>query len=293
MARLQHALQLGLLCGAGAFALSKAVRPLARGLRRLTRRPLSLSATPQQQMLPPPVQGSAVGFEEIATIPKPGAQGISLVRFSPDDRHVTFLSSESGASLTQQLYAHDRTTGKTKKVLAEAPGGGEESTFSREEQLRRERARIMSTGVTEYSWAKKANLLLVQLDGALYVQDGVGEGAEATLRRLFDPAAFAAVGTGPLLDAKLSDDGRTCAFVWANEVCCCAVPPADAGPDAATPRRLTVGARGEGKTNGLADYCAQEEMDRYEGFWVSSAASHLAFEEVHLESTIHIVSRRL
>ena len=35
----------------------------------------------------------------------------------------------------------------------------------------------MSVGVTEYSWAKKANRLLVPKDGALFVQDGVGEGA--------------------------------------------------------------------------------------------------------------------
>ena len=56
--------------------------------------------------------------------------------------------------------------------------------------------------------------------------------------------------------------------------------PQGADPDAAAPRRLTSGARGEGKTNGLADYCAQEEMDRYVGFWLSPDAATVAFEEV-------------
>ena len=116
----------------------------------------------------------------------------------------------------------------------------------------------MSTGVTSYAWAAEANRLLVPLDGALYVLDSVGEGA-APPRRLFDPAdaRWAAVGAGPLLDAKISADGNLVCFVWADEVCCCAVPTG-AEADAAAPRRLTSGARGEGKTNGLADYCAQE-----------------------------------
>ena len=38
----------------------------------------------------------------------------------------------------------------------------------------------MSTGVTEYAWAKKANRILVPKDGALYVQDGVGKMAPGT-----------------------------------------------------------------------------------------------------------------
>ena len=146
-------------------------------------------------------------------------------------------------------------------MIAPSEGGGEEESFSREEQLRRERARIMSTGVTEYAWAAGANRLLVPKDGALYVQDGVGDGAGATLRRLFDPAdsRWASVGSGPLLDAKMSHDGESVFFVWANEVCYCAVPSASDGGE---PIRLTRGARGEGKSNGLADYCAQEEMNR-------------------------------
>ena len=63
----------------------------------------------------------------------------------------------------------------------------------------------MSTGVTSYQWATKANRLLIPLDGALYVQDGVGDGTAASLRRLFDPtdASWAAVGEGPLLEVRV------------------------------------------------------------------------------------------
>lgn len=237
-----------------------------------------------QESLAPNLSADAedVGFKDIATIPKPGAAGLSLVKFSPDDRYVTYLGSVDATSLTRQLYAYDRETGETKQVITPAPGSGEEATFTREEQLRRERARIMSTGVTEYAWAAKANRILVPKDGAIFVQDGVGEGSEATLRRLFDPAdaRWAAVGKGPLLDAKISSDGGRVGFVWGGEVCGCVVTDASDGADAATPERLTFGARGTGKTNGIADYCAQEEMDRYAGFWFSPDGDLVAFEEV-------------
>jgi len=242
-------------------------------------RAMTVGIKPQASLVPQLSTTSVLTFEEVAAIPRPGAQGPSMVKFSPDDRYVTYLGSVEAASLTRQLYVYDRETGSTSLVIAPREGSGEEKSFSKEEALRRERARIMSTGVTEYSWAKNACRLLVPMDGALFVQDGVAEGSADSLRRLFDPDAFPEVGTGPLLDAKLSDDGARCFFVWGGEVCACEVGRA---ADECAPRRLTLGARGEeGRTNGLADYCAQEEMSRYSGYWPSPGGGALvAFEEV-------------
>lgn len=42
--------------------------------------------------------------------------------------------------------------------------------------------------------------------------------------------------------------------------------------------QVTDGARGTGKTNGVADFLAGEEMDRYDGFWWSPDATRIAFE---------------
>ena len=46
------------------------------------------------------------------------------------------------------------------------------------------------------------------------------------------------------------------------------------------PRQLTHGARESGKTNGLAEYLAQEEMGRPSGFCWSPDSRWIAFEEV-------------
>ena len=56
------------------------------------------------------------------------------------------------------------------------------------------------------------------------------------------------------------------------------------------PRRLTTGARDvEGVTNGVADYCAMEEMDRYEGFWLSPKGDRVCFEQVD-ETDVKLIS---
>ncbi|KAG0502471.1 hypothetical protein HPP92_002543 [Vanilla planifolia] len=46
------------------------------------------------------------------------------------------------------------------------------------------------------------------------------------------------------------------------------------------PRKLTYCAKENGKTHGLAEYIAQEEMDRKAGFWWSPDSKHIAFAEV-------------
>ena len=45
----------------------------------------------------------------------------------------------------------------------------------------------------------------------------------------------------------------------------------------------------EGVTNGVADYCAMEEMDRYEGFWLSPKGDRVCFEQVD-ETDVKLIS---
>ena len=97
-----------------------------------------------------------------------------------------------------------------------------------------------------------ANRLLIPLQGALYVQDGEG----APLREIVPS------GQHPALDPQLSPDGAWVAYVQDAELY---VVSADGG----APRQMTDGARGTGKTHGLAEYIAQEEMGRSHGFWWS------------------------
>jgi len=208
------------------------------------------------------MENNPLTVEEVARVPLPGMALPGALAFSPDDRLLTYLFSPEG-NLMRLLYRFDPETGQH-SALAAPTGGATEDNLSLEEKLRRERQRQLELGVTGYAWADKANRLLIPLPDGLYVQD---DAAPRRTRRVVDKAG------GPLLDPQFSPDGNWAAYVQDAELY---VVSADGG----APRQVTHGARGTGKTNGLAEFIAQEEMGRSHGFWWSPDSRWLAFVEV-------------
>merc|ERR1719277_873704 len=105
-------------------------------------------------------------------------QCIREATFLPDSSHVLYLRSPKYGTLSQQLYATNVATGAVREVACTPPGTGEEKDLSLEEKLRRERARMMNTGVTSFKVAGEkgsAGRLLVPMGGALYVREGIDE----------------------------------------------------------------------------------------------------------------------
>jgi dipeptidyl-peptidase-4 len=212
----------------------------------------------------------ALPLEAVVNYPLPGMAMPGAIAWSPDDRLITYLYSPD-RGLTRQLYAFDPASGERSLLLAPADGGATEENISLEEQLRRERLRQRELGVTQYAWARRANRILAPLRGDIYVQDG----PQAPLRKIV------ASNGAPAQDPRLSPDGDLVAYVQDDElyvVSADAPSPSSGGAD--KPRQLTSGARGTGKTHGLAEYVAQEEMARREGFWWSRDGAWLAFEQV-------------
>jgi dipeptidyl-peptidase-4 len=204
-----------------------------------------------------------VPIEAIGVIPQPGMALPSAFTFSADDATLTYLAAAPGAT-DQRLMALDVDSGAT-HVLAEAPGGGvREENLTPEEELRRQRARLHTSGITHYARAERSDRLMIPLLGDVHVLDGEG----GSLRLLVE-----ASDTAPSLTPALSPDGQWVAYVQDAELC---VVPAVGG----APRQLTEGARGADKTHGLAEFVAQEELDRGDGFWWSPDSQWLAFEEV-------------
>jgi len=197
-------------------------------------------------------------LDDVARWPRPGTAVPGAIRFSPDDALVTYLASAE-SSLTQALHAYDVATA-ARRVLFDAAGG---VAVSREEALRRERVRERNQGVTSYAWAETARRVLVPVGAELHVLD-----LDADRRSRIDVAPGA-----PPQDARISPCGRFVSYVQDAELFVADV--ADGAP-----RRLTSGARGTGRTHGLAEYVAQEEMGRFDGHWWSKDSRFLAFEEV-------------
>jgi dipeptidyl-peptidase-4 len=203
-----------------------------------------------------------LSLQDTVLFPLPGLNIPGSAQFSPDGRWLTYLLSES-ADLTRQLYGHDLQTGHTRPLVQPPDGGTTDDNISLEESLRRERMRQREFGVTQYTWSAKQERLLIPLRGSIYLQDGVN----GNLRLLVKG------DNAPCLDARFSPDGEWVAFVQDAELY---VVAANGG----TPQQITVGARGTGKTNGLAEYIAQEELGRSQGYWWSPDSHWLAFTEV-------------
>lgn len=198
-----------------------------------------------------------ISIADLARFPRPGMAMPMRLGFTPDGSAVTYLAS-AGGNLVLSLWAHDLATGETRILAGPPPASTDEAELSREEELRRERARLRELGVTSYQFARDASprVTLIPSGGILRVAIGDGPFAEIP-------------GTEGALDARLSRDGTQVAFVRDGELWVAGVPGGQ-------PRQLTSGAE-EGLTNGAAEFIAAEELDRSEGFWWSPDGARLAF----------------
>jgi len=194
----------------------------------------------------------------VAKIPAPGTVVPGAFTFAPDGQSLTYLKAES-ASLSRVLWRAGVADGSA-KVIARPPGTGDtDASVSREEALRRERQRLRETGITQVARAKSADVAILPIGGDLYLLRG-----DAPLQRLTQTPS-------PEIDPKPSPDGTQVAFVRDNELFVMNLATR-------VETQLSRGAT-EGLTHGLAEFMAQEEMDRSTGFWWSLDGSKIAYQE--------------
>jgi dipeptidyl-peptidase-4 len=195
---------------------------------------------------------------DVARLPAPGSVVPGAFAFTPDSKSLTYLKSES-ASLSRVLWRVDLPVG-TPRVIARPPGQGDtEANLSEAEKLRRERQRLRETGITQAVRAEKADVSIIPLRGDLYLLRGDGP-----LERITETSS-------PEIDPRLTRDGTHVAFVRDDELFVI-----DLASRQET--QLTRGA-GDGLTHGLAEFIAQEEMDRSMGFWWSPDGARIAYQE--------------
>jgi dipeptidyl-peptidase-4 len=202
-------------------------------------------------------------LDDVARRPEPGMDAPGDAVFAPDGRSITYLFSPIG-SLVRSLWRHDLLSGEREEIGSPLPETTREETLARAEHLQRERTGLIELGVTSFSWAGNAqdSTLLVPMGGRLFVASGqdVGRGLVEI------PGARQASG------AALSPDGAFASFSMGGELY---VAPVQGGP----PRRITNDGE-EGVFNGLAEFSAAEELDRFDGAWWSTDSRWLLFAHV-------------
>ena len=196
-------------------------------------------------------------IQDVVQFPLPGFAMPGSVRFAPSG-----LTCLRGTPQRLELVPND--FGPPVVLLDAGTVGADEQALSLEEQLRRERLRQRNVGVTSYQLARRGTRILIPLAGALFLKEGADDAPPRELVGAEGPA---------ILEPRISPDGQFVGFVRDAELY---VIEAGGG----TPRQVTRGARGTGRTSGLAEYCAQEEMHRHEGWWWSPDSEWIAFEEV-------------
>ncbi len=179
-------------------------------------------------------------------------------QITPDGEAVIFLRGGARDPVLR-LYEFTIADAALREILTPEKllQGGEEK-LTAEEKSRRERERQSLRGFTSFQLSKDGTKILVALSSRLYViARADGRVTELPGRNWIDP--------------HFSPDGRAVAAVSGGEL---HVIDLEKLTDAA----LTSGAS-ETLTHGTAEFVAQEEMDRHEGFWWSPDSQSIAYEE--------------
>lgn len=206
-----------------------------------------------------PEAASPVTFDRMGAFPEPGWNIPRAVTFAPDKKSVHYLASEEGGQ-QMALFAFDLDKKAPRLLLRAKDVLAADKPLSREEELRRERQRQRSTGITSYMWAGKEGAMLLPLGGDLFFRAPGGKITQLTST------------PEPELDPKVCKSGEKVVFVRGRELY---------SVDVATAKEvaLTKGAP-QGVTRGQSDFNGQEEFDEPSGTWVSPTCDRVAYLEV-------------
>ena len=208
-------------------------------------------------------------FERVFASPSLDGPTPRQAKLSPDGRYLTVLRNRADERERYDLWAYDRESGDWSMLVdSEKVGSGRE--LSEDEKMQRERARVGSLkGIINYEWTSNGKGLLVPLDGDLYLAS-----LDGGVTRVTDTEESE-------LNPSLSPQGNFISFVRDRQLF---VGPVTGQHRPVTPK--------EGDTIrwGEAEFVAQEEMGRSDGYWWSPDEKRIAVQRTD-EARVGIVTR--
>jgi len=194
-------------------------------------------------------------------------------KFSPDGKLVTWLRPNDQDFLRLDLWAAPVSGGAPYMLVDSKALVPVEPELSEAEKGRRERQRIASSrGLVAYEWDKKGESILAPLGGDIYYISLTQLNAP---RRLTQTAQFET-------DAQISPDGGYVSFIRDGQLL--AINLATHQETALSPVSEAL------VTYGMAEFIAQEEMDRDTGYWWAPNDQRIVYAQVD-ESGVAIVPR--
>jgi dipeptidyl-peptidase-4 len=196
------------------------------------------------------------------------------LQMSPDGSRVTYLKGKADQKDRLDLWEYNIGDGENRLLVDSNVLSPHGERLSDEEAGRRERQRTAAlSGILEYSFSPSGKALLFPLAGKLYYFE-LGGGNTA-------PLEIATAG-GFVTDAAVSPSGSHVAYVRDQNLFVF---------DIASRQETALTSDGGGAIkNGMAEFIAQEEMDRANGYWWAPDGRHIAFARVD-ESPVKVTQR--
>ena len=214
---------------------------------------------------------ASLTIERLCGSPALAGNTPSGLKLAPDGSRITYLKGRSFDQSFKDLWEMNVSSGEHKLLIdADLMSIGE---LSDEEKARRERMRAgEGRGIMDYFWSEDSQSIVIPAGDKLY-QFHV---SESSLNCLSE------IGGGALTDPKLSPKGKWISFVRDNDIFIYHIQ---------TKRlvRLTTDG-GNAIKNGMAEFVAQEEMDRMTGYWWSGDEQFIAFTRTD-ESNVDLQTR--
>lgn len=199
--------------------------------------------------------------ERIYSSPSLAGESLRGLKMSPDGKRVTFLKGKEDDYERLDLWQFDTETGQTSLLFDSDDLHSGEETLSDEEKARRERLRLSGSGIVSYEWSDDGTALLFPLAGDVYYWK-VGE---KQAKKILSTDAFET-------DVKFSPKGRYISYIREQNVY---------AYDLEKDKELRLTKQGGGPIKmGMAEFVAQEEMDRMTGYWWSPDESKIALTRV-------------
>ena len=230
----------------------------------------TIAAAKEDVIRVPDKPAQTLTIERVFASPSLDGPAPRLPKLSPDGRYLAVLRNRASDRERYDLWAYDRRGGKWRMLVdSEKLGSGRE--LSEAEKMQRERKRLAGLkGIVTYDWSANGKSLLVPIEGDLYLA-----GLDGTVKKLTSSSEGQ-------LNPVLSTTGKYLSFVrdrrlWTGLV------GADAKPVTPEEKADTV-------HWGEAEFVAQEEMDRFTGYWWSPTDARIAVERFD-EAPVGIVTR--
>ena len=207
----------------------------------------------------------------------PALTGPTIVglKISPDGSRVTYLQGKPEEKDRLDLWEYDIREGRARLLVDSKDLAPTSGKLSDEELNRRERQRTAAlSGILEYSFAPSGSALLIPLGGILYYCD-LAKSSKQPVIEINHSTSFAS-------DATISPAGGYVGFIRDQNLHVY---------DIAAHREKSLTADGGGVIkNGMAEFVAQEEMDRSTGYWWAPDDRHIAFARVD-ETPVKVTER--